>query len=98
MHLNVCSQTLTQQKQTTRKSYDLTATEYACRVADLMQEPEIKKFTTFLPKEGAILDLGCGPGRDAHIFKKQGFDVTGIDFSYSMIEIAQKRSPRPIFL
>jgi SAM-dependent methyltransferase len=36
------------------------------------------------------VDLGCGAGNYAIWFAKQGFDVTGIDFSETAIEMANK--------
>ena len=37
-----------------------------------------------------ILDLGCGPGRDAQDFSKKGFQVTGLDLSDEMLKRARK--------
>lgn len=39
------------------------------------------------------LDFGCGTGRSSRFFKKQGFDVTGIDISPSMIRQAVEKDP-----
>ena len=41
----------------------------------------------FRPK---LLDLGCGEGRDAVYFAKQGFDVVGLDLSPLGLEKAKK--------
>lgn len=38
----------------------------------------------------SIVDLGCGSGRHAKIFKKMGYDVVGIDKSGEMIQLAKK--------
>ena len=43
--------------------------------------PELIDFFTKEIKNGKILDLGCGQGRDAIVLAKLGFDVTGIDNS-----------------
>lgn len=44
-------------------------------------------------KEGKkLLDLGCGPGIYAELFAKQGFSVTGIDFSKRSIEYAKAQT------
>lgn len=40
------------------------------------------------------LDFGCGAGRSTRFLKKLGFNVTGIDISSSMIEMARKADPR----
>ena len=41
-----------------------------------------------------VLDFGCGAGRSTRFLKKLGFNVTGIDISSSMIEMARKADPR----
>lgn len=37
-----------------------------------------------------ILDVGCGSGRDANYFAKQGYEVTAIDASAELIQWAQQ--------
>lgn len=37
-----------------------------------------------------IIDLGCGAGRHCHAFASRGFDITGVDQSKELIEIAKK--------
>lgn len=39
-----------------------------------------------------ILDAGCGHGRDASFFQDQGLNVTGIDISQDLIEIAREKT------
>jgi SAM-dependent methyltransferase len=46
---------------------------------------------TKIQKRAKILDLGCGPGLYTERFAKQGFDVTGIDFSRRSIEYAKQQ-------
>jgi SAM-dependent methyltransferase len=41
-------------------------------------------------KNGAILDIGCGTGRYLSLFKKDGFNVYGIDISESMIKESKR--------
>lgn len=57
----------------------------------------IEYFAKFLPPHAKILDVGCGPGRDAKVFTGMGFDITGIDFSEKMIELAEKIAPKAKF-
>lgn len=38
-----------------------------------------------------ILDLGCGPGLYAELFRDQGHEVTGIDFNKASIDYASQR-------
>jgi SAM-dependent methyltransferase len=59
-------------------------------------------FETFcdrLPNGGTVLDLGCGPGTPATLeFAKRGFNVTGVDFSEVMIDLARVNVPGARFL
>ena len=38
-----------------------------------------------------VLDVGCGPGWLSEFLARCGYDVTGVDFSADMIEIAKQR-------
>lgn len=40
-----------------------------------------------------VLDFGCGAGRSAAFLRGLGFEVTGVDISPSMIELARKADP-----
>ena len=41
-------------------------------------------------KQGKALDIGCGGGRHAILFAKQGYQSYGVDFSEKAIELAKK--------
>ncbi|WP_024760536.1 class I SAM-dependent methyltransferase [Streptomyces exfoliatus] len=45
-----------------------------------------------LPVGGKVLDLGCGPGRNALHLASLGFDVTGVDLSPTAIAWAEERA------
>ncbi|KLV04480.1 hypothetical protein ABT56_15220 [Photobacterium aquae] len=49
-------------------------------------------FLPVLPFGGAILDAGCGSGRDSHYFVGQGFAVTAFDASDAMVALASEYS------
>lgn len=53
----------------------------------------IDDFLDLVNKNGKILDVGCGPGKDSHYIVSKGFDVVGIDLSEEMIKIAKKNFP-----
>ena len=40
----------------------------------------------------AILDWGCGPGRDLHYFRSRGHDATGLDGSKAFVTMARRYS------
>jgi SAM-dependent methyltransferase len=48
----------------------------------------INKILKNQDKESKILDLGCGTGQLAFILGKEGFDVTGADYSPKIVDIA----------
>lgn len=77
-------------KYCTLSSYDATALKYAEKTSSLHPKKQIDAFIGYLPRQAEILDLGCGPGRDAKIFAELGFAVTGIDLSPKMIELAKE--------
>lgn len=41
---------------------------------------------------GNVLDAGCGPGRDARLLAQRGLDLTGVDVSEEMINLARESS------
>jgi ubiquinone/menaquinone biosynthesis C-methylase UbiE len=43
--------------------------------------------------EGKVLDAGCGPGKDAEYFFREGFEVVGIDYAPGAIEYAEENRP-----
>ena len=43
-----------------------------------------------MKKEGRILDIGCGSGRDIKAFLDRGFDVVGFDASDEMVKKARQ--------
>ena len=54
--------------------------------------PEMKKYLGEIRKNDSILDVGCGEGRLIQGIKTSSY--TGIDFSPTLLEIAQKRYPK----
>lgn len=50
--------------------------------------PLYERFLRRLPKQGCILDAGCGSGRDALAFRKRGYKVTAFDASPTLADLA----------
>ncbi|QMW16720.1 class I SAM-dependent methyltransferase [Pseudoalteromonas sp. MT33b] len=48
------------------------------------------EFLPLLPKNGTVLDAGCGSGRDAFIFKERGFNVDAFDISPEIAKLASE--------
>jgi SAM-dependent methyltransferase len=47
-----------------------------------------------LPKNGRVLDLGCGTGTSSVYLARLGYRVTGLDFSRQAIEMAKAKARR----
>jgi len=55
----------------------------------------LNQFIAHLPQDAKLLDLGCGTGTPiAGAFLDQGFFVTGVDYSPTMIELAKQNFPK----
>ena len=74
--------------------YDLLAPFYDAINAEI----DYKKWADFIEKildkecksrPELVLDLGCGPGRMTLELARRGYDMTGIDYSPEMLEIAR---------
>ncbi|WP_195989461.1 class I SAM-dependent methyltransferase [Clostridium sp. D53t1_180928_C8] len=48
------------------------------------------EFLKSIPKDGYILDLGCGSGRDSKAFLDKGYNVTSVDGSKELAKSASK--------
>ena len=44
-----------------------------------------------LPAGSRVLDVPCGQGRHAHLLAEAGFDVTGLDYSAYLLDVARRR-------
>lgn len=80
-------------KLVTLNSYEASASDYAKNTTDLHPKAEAQKFIARLPSSAKIIDIGCGPGRDAKAFSGFGIEVVGIDLSSKMIELARQNAP-----
>jgi 2-polyprenyl-3-methyl-5-hydroxy-6-metoxy-1,4-benzoquinol methylase len=47
----------------------------------------------FLPEKVSVLEIGCGSGRDAAFLNARDYDVTAIEASPKMLEVAQRLHP-----
>ena len=66
---------------------------------DIISQPtdSLEEFIFRLPEKSRILDAGCGIGTDAGYLAKMGHQVSGIDLSEKMLEIARQNHPRVEF-
>ena len=87
-------------KDIVREGYDKIAEEYDAwsrPSSKLENEVEIDEFLCHVKPGGIVLDAGCGSGIVAQYLVNNGFQVTGIDISQKMLELARKRVPEGIF-
>lgn len=80
-----------------RSSYDAVAEAYAQKFFDeLSRKPFdrglLDEFAAALPASAA-LDVGCGPGHVGGYLREAGLDITGVDLSPNMIELARRLNP-----
>lgn len=77
-------------KDKTLEYYNKNAAEYAESTLNVDMSNVLDEFVKGLPPGARILDLGCGSGRDSKKFVEMGYDVTAIDGSAELCEIASK--------
>ncbi len=51
-----------------------------------------KRFLSYIPENGLILDFGCGSGRDSKYFLQQGYQVDAVDGSEKVCELASQNT------
>lgn len=73
--------------------YNNNATQYAKNIGEDVATDQIEEFIATIPSKGNILDAGCAAGRDSRVFQDRGFNVTGVDLSPGLLEIAQSNNP-----
>jgi SAM-dependent methyltransferase len=82
----------------TRHTYAMPRTVESWGREDLLAsglQPEEKRLLEKLPiKQGQLLLLGVGGGREAVPLAQMGFDVTGVDFIPEMLEKAKENAAR----
>ena len=62
-------------------------------------DPNLKEILDYYKLDtGTLLELGCGRGDDCKYLSSRGFDVTGIDVSPDVIEIAKNNSSNVKFI
>lgn len=76
----------------TTDTYNLLAKEYDEETIDFWERFPPTIVSAFAERvSGKVLDVGCGPGRDALLLKTKGLDVIGIDASEEMVKISTAR-------
>lgn len=83
---------------TIEESYDKMGERYHNYRDNEKFKVELEKFIELLPSSGEVLDAGCGVGQPVSQFLvKRGFNVTGVDISSRMVELAKRNVPEGAF-
>jgi SAM-dependent methyltransferase len=75
--------------------YTQEALDYAAR-GEYPSSKHIEAFLSLLPEGAAILELGCGGGRDSEFMIGRGFDVRPTDGTPEMAQAAEQRLGMPV--
>jgi len=67
-------------------------TAFENRITQRLREQLYELINAHVPRGGRILDLNCGTGIDALRLARDGYDVTGIDISRSMLAQAAEKA------
>jgi SAM-dependent methyltransferase len=76
--------------------YDLHADEYVRSTFEVDMTDLYKPFLKNIPTGGMILDAGCGSGRDALFFYKNGYQVRAFDASREIVMRARDFTSLPV--
>ena len=76
--------------------YNQHAKEYFFQTFKADLSATYKKFLPFIKKEGLILDLGCGSGRDSYYFKQNGYQIVAVDGSKELATQASLLLGQPV--
>ena len=75
---------------TTLNYYEGNARKYFNSTVKLNMASLYPPFLAYMPPYAAILDAGCGSGRDTLYFAQRGYRVTAFDYSSSLVNLASK--------
>ncbi|MDP4039665.1 MAG: methyltransferase domain-containing protein [Candidatus Pacearchaeota archaeon] len=80
------------------KTYEELAEDYYKTHFDINEIKNIADFFIQNLKGQKILDIGCGPGRDAKYFSEHDLEVTGIDLTSNFVKMASRNVPNAKFM
>lgn len=58
--------------------YNKQARKYLFQTINTKMTEQYERFLPLIPKEGYLLDLGGGFGRDSYYFKQQGYKIVAV--------------------
>jgi ubiquinone/menaquinone biosynthesis C-methylase UbiE len=84
-------------KDLVREGYDRIAEQYDEYRSHFSDIAELDAFVSIVKPGGRVLDAGCGTGIVARALVDNGYQVTGIDISQKMLDLANRRVPEATF-
>jgi len=86
-------------EKSSRFEFDLLANKYDLwyesakgRMYDRLEKKAISRYLPPSTKGTKLLEVGCGTGHWSQFFSEYGFEVTGVDVSEQMIDIAKSKN------
>ena len=76
--------------------YEDSAEWFFGRTVNVDMSATQNRFLGYLKPGAAVLDAGCGSGRDAKVFKDLGFNVTAMEAAPSLAALAQAHIGSPV--
>lgn len=76
--------------------YNQKAADFTKNTVDVEFSKLQQDFASQIKKNGTILDLGCGSGRDTKAFAKMGFRSIAVDGSPEMCKVAEETTGQPV--
>lgn len=76
--------------------YEANAERFVENTRDTDMDAIYEPFLSLLSPGARILDAGCGSGRDSRAFLERGYEVTALDASEAMVELASRHIGRPV--
>jgi SAM-dependent methyltransferase len=67
--------------------YDKNSKDFYERTINADVQDLYRRFLNYVPKQGRILDAGCGVGRDSLFFLNKGYEVIPVDGSLEMVKL-----------
>jgi SAM-dependent methyltransferase len=80
----------------TIRHYDENARAFFDSTRDVDMTPLYERFLPWVPAGGAILDAGCGSGRDTLAFRERGYRVTAFDASPELARLAERHTGQAV--
>jgi len=92
-------------EKSSRFDFDAVANEYdqwyksaKSRMYDRLEKKAVRRYLPPSAKGKKLLEVGCGTGHWSRYFSEYGFEVTGVDISERMIDIAKSKNiPNALF-